>query len=414
MLTTEKKANDPNVANLVKAGDGQEKAEAITDFVFMAHDMSNAYLVTTNDGDVLINAGFMGSEERLPRLFAPHRTGPLRRIILTQHHTDHFGCLPQFLEDGSEVIVQADFMANKADTEGLSGHFPPRVRKLWGAVIDMDRMPTPPDVNPDIIVDRDYSFEQGGRRFEIISTPGGEATDCLTVWMPNEKIAFVGNVFGPVFMSMPFLNTLRGDKPRLVRSYLRSLEIIRDLNAEILITGHGAPIVGADKVRADLDRMHAAVSWVRDYTLAGMNAGKDIHSLMREIEVPDDIRIDEYHGKSSWAVRSIWHEYSGWFFYDSTTSLYGVPRSSIDNDLAELAGGADKLAQRAEAKIAAGQLLEAIHLLDIALGADARNAAALNAKKSALTQLLAQTGGQNLSEAMWLRSEIASTEAALA
>lgn len=414
MLTTVKKANDPNVANLVKAGDGQEKAEAITDFVFMAHDMSNAYLVTTNDGDVLINAGFMGSEERLPRLFAPHRTGPLRRIILTQHHTDHFGCLPQFLEDGSEVIVQADFMANKADTEGLSGHFPPRVRKLWGAVIDMDRMPTPPDVNPDIIVDRDYSFEQGGRRFEIISTPGGEATDCLTVWMPNEKIAFVGNVFGPVFMSMPFLNTLRGDKPRLVRSYLRSLEIIRDLNAEILITGHGAPIVGADKVRADLDRMHAAVSWVRDYTLAGMNAGKDIHSLMREIEVPDDIRIDEYHGKSSWAVRSIWHEYSGWFFYDSTTSLYGVPRSSIDNDLAELAGGADKLAQRAEAKIAAGQLLEAIHLLDIALGADARNAAALNAKKSALTQLLAQTGGQNLSETMWLRSEIASTEAALA
>src|SRR3546814_6643209 len=40
-------------------------------------------------------------------------------------------------------------------------------------------------------------------------------------------------------LSMPFLNTLRGDKPRLVRNYLKSLETIRDLGAEIVITGHG-------------------------------------------------------------------------------------------------------------------------------------------------------------------------------
>ena len=223
---------------------------------------------------------------------------------------------------------------------------------------------------PDIVVDRRYEFEQGGRRFEVISTPGGEALDSLVVWMPKERVAFTGNLFGPVFLAMPNLVTTRGDKPRLVQRYLPSLDTVRKLGAELLITGHGDPIRGADKIRASLDKMHAAVSYVNDATIAGMNAGKDVHTLMREIKLPDELKIGEFHGKVSWAVRSIWEEYSGWFHYDSTTSLYGVPRSSINADLVELAGGAGPLATRARQKLSEGRPLEAMHLLDIALGAE--------------------------------------------
>ncbi|MFD1959721.1 alkyl sulfatase dimerization domain-containing protein [Novosphingobium panipatense] len=60
------------------------------------------------------------------------------------------------------------------------------------------------------------------------------------------------------------------------------------------------------------------------------------------------LAIGEYHGKASWAVKSIWREYSGWLHYEEgTTALYGVPRTSVDADLVELAGGADILAARA-------------------------------------------------------------------
>src|SRR3546814_8846914 len=85
-------------------------------------------------------------------------------------------------------------------------------------------------------------------------------------------------------LSMPFLNTLRGDKPRLVRNYLKSLETVRDLGAEIVVTGHGDAIVGKDRIRADLDKLHAAVSYVRDYTLEGMRSEEhtsELQSLMR-------------------------------------------------------------------------------------------------------------------------------------
>ncbi len=84
----------PLLANLVRSGDQQTEAEPITDFIFMAKDISNAYLVTTSAGDVLVNTGFMDNAERTKRLLTPKRTGALRYIVLTQAHPDHYGGVP--------------------------------------------------------------------------------------------------------------------------------------------------------------------------------------------------------------------------------------------------------------------------------------------------------------------------------
>ena len=405
----------PVLASLVQAGDQQKEAQAVTDFIFMAKDISNAYLVTTGAGDVMVNTGFMDNAERTKRLLAPKRTGALHYIILTQAHPDHYGGVPTVRESATRVIAERRFVNTWHYFHDLGPHIARRSAKLWGGTVKRGpNPPPPPEVVPDIVVDRRYEFELGGRRFEVISTPGGETLDSLTMWMPKERVAFTGNLFGPVFLAIPNLVTVRGDKPRLVQRYLSSLDTVRKLGAELLITGHGDPIRGADKIRASLDKMHAAVSYINEAVIAGMNGGKDMHTLMREIKLPDELKIGEFHGKVSWAVRSIWEEYSGWFQYDSTTSLYGVPRSSVDTDLAELAGGAGLLAARARTKLAAGRPLEALHLVDIALGAERTNPDALTVKKDALQVLLSESGGQNLSETMWLKSEIAAAEAALA
>jgi glyoxylase-like metal-dependent hydrolase (beta-lactamase superfamily II) len=407
--------NKPLLASLVQAGAQQTQAEPITDYIFMAKDISNAYLVTTSAGDVMVNTGFMDNAERNKSLLAPKRTGSLRYIILTQAHPDHYGGVPVVRESETRVIAERRFVDTWRYFHDLGPYIGRRSAKLWsGTVKRGPNPPPPPQVVPDIVVDRRHQFELGGRRFEVISTPGGETLDSLTVWMPNERVAFTGNLFGPVFLAIPNLVTVRGDKPRLVQRYLHSLDTVRKLGAELLITGHGEPIHGADKIRGSLDKMHAAVSYVKDAVFAGMNAGKDVHTLMREIKLPDELKIGEFHGKVSWAVRAIWEEHSGWFHYDSTTSLYGVPRSSVDADVVELAGGAGALAARARKKLGDGLPLEALHLLDIALGAERSNPEALAVKKDALQVLLRESGGQNLSETMWLKSEIAAAEAALA
>lgn len=405
----------PALANLVLAGEGQTEAEPINDFIFMVKDISNAYLVNTADGDVLINTGFMDNAERNKALLAPRRSGPLRKIVLTQAHADHYGGVPTLREPGTEIVAERRFSDTWNYFDELGPYLAKRSRKLWGTTIKRGANPIPPPkVTPDVVIDRQGAFEVGGKRFELISTPGGETLCSLVVWLPQDKIAFTGNLFGPVFLAMPNLTTVRGDKPRLAQRYLSSLERVRDLGAELLITGHSPAIRGADNIRASLDKMHAAVSFIRHAVIAGMNAGKDVHTLMREIVLPEELKIGEFHGKTGWTVRAIWEENSGWFHYDSTASLYGVPRSSIDGDLAELAGGPGALAARARKKLEEGRPLEAIHLLDIALGASPAAASALEVKKAALQALLAQSGGSNLSEVMWLKSEIAGVEAALA
>lgn len=399
----------PPLASMVRAGDKQTEAEAITPFIFMAHDVSNAYLVTTDDGDVMVNTGFNASADRNVALFKPHRTGALRYIILTQSHADHYGGVPEFMEQRTKLVGGPDFNEMLADMTGLQAFFGPRTAKLWGTTLAQGGPPKPqPHPVPDILVDERLTLEVGNRTFELISAPEGETIDNILVWMPKEKIVFTGNTFGPVWLSMPFLNTLRGDKPRLVRNYLKALRKVRDLNAEILITGHGEPIRGAQRIRDDLDRMEAAVTFVRDYTLNGMKAGKDVHTLVRDFAFPDNLAIGDFHGKASWAVRSIWQEYAGWFHYeDGTTALYGVPQKAVHADIAELAGGAEKLAERAQAHADAGRPLEALHLTQIALNADPANRSALLAKKAATAALLEASGGKNLSETMWLRSELA-------
>jgi len=405
----------PPLANLVRAGDAQTEAVAITPFVFMSRDVSNAYLVTTSDGDVVINTGMPDGAERSVALFKPHRTGPLRYIVLTQSHADHFGGVPTFLEQGTKVVGGPGYVEARDDMLGMQSFFGPRTFKLWGATLKRDTPPKPiPHVTPDLFVDRELTLDVGDRTFVLIHAPEGETEDNIVVWMPKEKIVFTGNTFGPVWLSMPFLNTLRGDKPRRVRTYLQSLAKVRDLGAEIVITGHGEPIVGKERIKADLDRMDAAVRHVRDYTLAGMKAGKTVHQLMREFAFPEDIRIGDFHGKASWAVKSIWREYSGWFHYeDGTTELYGVPRSSVDKDIVELAGGADRLADRARARLDAGEPLEALHLVAVALGAEPGHRPALTVKRDASQLLLERSGQSNLSETMWLRSEIAECEGLL-
>ena len=316
---------------------------------------------------------------------------------------------PNFREPGTKVVGGPEYNEALADMMGLQGFFGPRTFKLWGSTMAQGGAIKPqPHVVPDLLVDDRMTIEVGERTFELISAPEGETIDNILVWMPKEKIVFTGNTFGPVWLSMPFLNTLRGDKPRLVRTYLKSLAKVRDLGAEILITGHGAPIIGKDRIREDLDRIEAAVTYVRDYTLDGMKAGKTVHTLMHEFKFPGNVAIGDFHGKASWAVRSIWQEYSGWFHYeDGTTALYGVPRSAVDTDIIELAGGAGALAARARTHIDAGRPLEALHLTAIALGAEPGNREALLVKKAASQALLEAGGGKNLSETMWLRSEIA-------
>src|SRR5262245_55179754 len=71
------------VAELVQSGRDQHSAIERAPGVYESRGVGNSYLLTTLDGDVLVNAGTLGDARRGCELFRQVSSAPLRYIILT-------------------------------------------------------------------------------------------------------------------------------------------------------------------------------------------------------------------------------------------------------------------------------------------------------------------------------------------
>jgi glyoxylase-like metal-dependent hydrolase (beta-lactamase superfamily II) len=389
-----------------------ERAEQIAPGLWCSPGLSNAYLLTTDEGRVIINTG-MGFEGPVHRAnFDAVDSSPVRYIIFTQGHVDHVGGLDSVRDPDTTVVAQANWTAWRDDNERLIRYRASRSafafkdilatgikaiqRRLGTKHLPGQSVPT-----VDLDFEESLTLEVGGRRLELISVPGGETTDSLVVWLPDERICLCGNTFGPIFGHIPNLVTIRGDRYRDALTAIASVERVRDLQPELLVTGHFGPIAGADLINAELARLRDATQYIHDQTVAGMNAGKDVQTLMREITLPAEYEVGQGYGKVAWDVRAIWENYSGWFHHRSTTELYPLGFDAVTADVVELAG-ADTLVDRARTHLAAGRPLHAIHLAELVSSAHPGARAVL---REAHEGLLADS--TNFWERAWLSEQIA-------
>jgi alkyl sulfatase BDS1-like metallo-beta-lactamase superfamily hydrolase len=401
----------PGVEEL--AGASAPEAQQVAPGIWMSPGLSNSYLLTTDDGRIVVNTG-MGFESPVHKAnFDAVDDGPLRYIIYTQGHADHVGGTDVFREPGTHIIAQADWEMWRDDTDRLLAH---RARNTMFAFVDKisatvagiqqrfgQVLPAQAVPDPDTVFEDTLSLELGGRRVELIATPGGETTDSLVVWLPDERICLCGNLFGPVFGHIPNLVTMRGDRYRDALTAVESYERVRQLRPEVLITGHFDPIRGAERIDAELIRLRDAVQYLHDQTVGAMNAGDDVRDAMARITLPPHLEVGQGYGKVSWNVRAIWETYNGWFHRRSTTELYPVGPETVSADLVELAG-ADAICQRAERHVADGEPLRAIHLGELVLHTDPAHPRARSVVRAAHESLMAQSA--NFWETAWLRKQI--------
>jgi len=399
----------------------QSEAKPINDFIYLSEGLSNAFLVVTSEGRVVINTG-MGFEAPVhKRNFDAVDPAPVRYILLTQGHVDHVGGVDLFRERGTEIVAQANNPAHQAYDERLKVFRAVRSAFAFADTIAEalrhihrnlgSSLPAQSRPEATLTFDDRHAFELGGIRFELISTPGGETADSMVIWLPDHRICFTGNLFSALFGHFPNLVTIRGDRYRDALCFVESLDRVLALEPELLLVGHNEPVEGKELIRSELLRLRGAVLYVHDETVRGMNEGKDIWQLMREIELPPELEVGEGYGKVSWSVRAIWETYAGWFHHRSTTELYPVPPSSVYPDLVELAGGADAVAERARQKLEAGAPLEALHLAEVALTATPTHRGALELSIAAHERL--ETESENFWLTSWIRKQIATLRAAL-
>ncbi|MGH0028909.1 MAG: alkyl sulfatase dimerization domain-containing protein [Myxococcota bacterium] len=359
----------------------------MADFICLSEGNSNSYLVETPDGNVLINTG-MGFEAPVHHRnfcdLAGDIDGTLRFVVVTQGHVDHVGGV-RFFRDrnpGLRLVAHANNPEHQAYDARLA-----RFRAARSAFRFADVFPKAfrayaeagyTELNPQDRPTPDVTFEDrheillGGLELVLIGQRGAETNDSLIVWLPQHRALFTGNLFGCPFGHFPNLVTIRGDRYRDALVCAEAAQTVLDLEPETILYGHHAPIVGAELIRREVTAIRDATLHVHDAVVKGMNDGKDVATLQREITLPPECEVGEGYGTVAWSVRAIWEHYAGWFKHESTTELYSVPQRAVHADLLELAG-AEALVERAARKAAEGRREEALHLLDVVLSADAAN-----------------------------------------
>ncbi|MBM4246504.1 MAG: MBL fold metallo-hydrolase [Deltaproteobacteria bacterium] len=382
------------------------------DGIWMSSGLSNAYLLRTSAGRVIVNCGmgFEGPHHRAA--FDAVDPSPTHTIILTQGHPDHLGGVDSFREPATRIVTHENFRIFRDDFERLMPFRQRNSAFAWASKLQAvfaragkARHELPPQSRPEPTQTFTDELELviGGRRLTLLSTPGGETTDACVVWLPESRTLLSGNVLGPLFGHVPNLVTVRGDRYRDALDYVASVDRLRALKPARMITGHFDPIDGEDLIEDELRRLRDATQWVHDRVVEGMNAGTDVHAMMRDVRLPPDLEVGEGYGKTAWNVRAIRETYAGWFHHRSTTELYATPFSAVAPDLVR-AAGADALVEAARRRLDAGEPVEAIHVTDVVLAAEPENAAARRVAADAHAALLARA--TNFWERAWLKKRL--------
>lgn len=379
---------------------------------------SNTIVLETSAGAVIVDTSRPPASKAHFDLLQRSGVSKAAYVILTHGHGDHTGGVALWKATGAKIVAQEQFTEFLGYQRMLAGFFARRngaqFQFAGGVGAAAQRAPAggQPGVAgqlaivPDITFDKELKLDVGDTKLEIYHTPG-ETPDHLTVWIPKLKAALVGDNF---YESFPNMYTLRGTRPRWPLDYINSLDKVLALEPEIVIPSHGPAVVGKDEVKRQLTKMRDAIVYVHDAVLKGMNEGKDVHTLMREIKLPPELDVGEGYGKISWSVRGIYEGYAGWFNGDPA-EMYEHGRDSISPDLVKLAGGPKKIADEAMALIGQGKFVEALQMTSVGVEGAPGNKDVLKARVAAFEALIKASTNRN--EVGWLNQGLAEAKAGL-
>ncbi len=187
---------------------------------------SNAGFVVTDDGVVVIDA--LGSPSLGQSLLAAIRQvtrRPVRRVVVTHYHADHFYGLAPLKAAG------ADVWAHRGSLDYLDNGEAERRRARRAQDLAPWVAPDMPFVRADRWLDGDADFTLGGVRFEIQHFGPAHSPEDLVVVVPGEGVVFSGDI---LFTGrLPFVGEADS------RAWLARIDRLMKLRPRLLVTGHG-------------------------------------------------------------------------------------------------------------------------------------------------------------------------------
>jgi glyoxylase-like metal-dependent hydrolase (beta-lactamase superfamily II) len=218
--------------------------------------ISNAYFVVTREGVLVIDAlSTYKLAKELIQTVKKVTKKPITYAVITHYHTDHFYGVRALKEAGALIIAHPwsdEYLADEAS------------RRMYRARLELlgkGLMKGTELLRPDITTQSQLVIRLGGEVFEVHHWCKAHTDGDLVIWMPKRRILFAGDlVFGG---RVPFLGSGNSG------TWLICLDEIIKLSPDILLPGHGEPLVGEENIRRQ-------VEWTRSYI-------RDLRSVVKRL-----------------------------------------------------------------------------------------------------------------------------------
>ncbi len=351
----------------------------IADNLLAHKGIAYAYVVDSGDGLVLLDAGLQLEVERIYQAVREWRPDtPLKLVVFSHHHVDHVFATAAFTEEAEHRGWPApEVVAHRL----TAGHFRRYVKTAgWNTAINRRQFaihapnyfwPTQYRY-PDTEYDQQIVYRVGDLTFEL-NHARGETDDHTWTWIPERKILMPGDLF---IWALP--NAGNPQKvQRYVSDWAAALREMDTRGAELMIPGHGFPIVGADRVHQALTETADLLDDIEDQVVALMNLGLTQDEVYRRVALPVELMQRPYlkpiYDDAHFLIRMIWRRYGGWWDGEYDT-LLPAGKADLARTWTDLSGGIEQVIARAEAELEERPEIAA-HLIETALHAAPDNTA---------------------------------------
>jgi glyoxylase-like metal-dependent hydrolase (beta-lactamase superfamily II) len=201
---------------------------------------------------------------------------PLTTVFVTHAHWDHVGGHsffrglnphPKFYGRGNyQEEFEKEF--NGPDTFG---------KQFFGERFSSEDVQS---YKPDVAIDNRMDLNIGGTKFELIPVHGGETHDAMLIYLPDEKVMFMGDVIMP-YLGAPFVE--EGD----LEGLFDAIDVIVSRNPQYLLQGH-EPLTRNFSSPLILNHLKTDLTWLRDHVLTAIRRGDDRAAIHGANLIPPD------------------------------------------------------------------------------------------------------------------------------
>ena len=312
------------------------------------------YTIDTGAGLVMLDAGTTMDIERAYQEIRKWRPNvPLMAAIYTHHHVDHVFST-QLFDDESEknnwprpIVYSHSLIPAHFDRYKKTGGWNTAInRRQFAHLAGNSTFKWPNQFRyPDVVFNDNLTFQLGSMTFQLTHARG-ETDDHTWIHIPEERMLITGDLF---IWAVP-----NGGNPQKVQRYISdwadALEKMDGLNCEILLPGHGFPIVGSERVSEALSSTALFLRDIEAQTLNLMNKGWPLLKIVHSIKFNEDLLskpwLKPVYDDPTFLVRMIWRRYGGWWDGEFDR-LIPDSRENEANEWITLVGDEQKVIDRA-------------------------------------------------------------------